>query len=263
MTSIYGRLGFDSTVASDVVQPLADTTLNHISHVPKLLNDWQTEDIANSNTGGYFQNPVSTVISNIWATSNSIIEITGLSTSNANAIYIAAIGLQTAANNFYHHTNRISGVEPVNTDTILLPHYESAIGVGKIIMYLVSQTDGISNNSPLIGSFTSLFTGNTLNTYYTTIQNYANTVANSVYTQTGNYYSNLISTQVSTISSELIEITTFMNTKNTADVNFYINSQAVLADYNSLKGFSNMGQTQEDLINNYIGTPKLLSRINS
>jgi hypothetical protein len=154
-------------------------------------------------------------------------------------------------------------VEPVNTDTILLPHYESAIGVGKIIMYLVSQTDGISNNSPLIGSFTSLFTGNTLNTYYTTIQNYANTVANSIYTQTGNYYSNLTSTQVSTISSKLIEITTFMNTKNTADVNFYINSQAVLADYNSLKGFSNMGQTQEDLINNYIGTPKLLSRINS
>ena len=154
-------------------------------------------------------------------------------------------------------------MEPVNTDTILLPHYESAIGVGKIIMYLVSQTDGISNNSPLIGSFTSLFTGNTLNTYYTTIQNYANTVANSIYTQTGNYYSNLTSTQVSTISSKLIEITTFMNTKNTADVNFYINSQAVLADYNSLKGFSNMGQTQEDLINNYIGTPKLLSRINS
>ena len=270
MASIYARLGFNAAAAGDNVQPLGDSTIKYMDNVPPLLNDWQKADVANSDVGGYFQNPVGTVSNNIWTTSNNIVSITGLSSSNASSIYTAAQGLQTAANNFFGHTNRISGVEPINPDTALLPHYDSAIGIGKIVMYLVHQSDGISNNSPLIGSFTSLFTGDTLNTYYTTIQNYPTTIQNSMYSETDlaeppvtTYTTSLNSTQISAITSKLTEITDYMNNKRTADVTFYTNSQAVVADYNAVKGFNNMGQTQEDLINNHIGTSKLLSRINS
>lgn len=270
MTSIYGRLGFDAAAAGDNVQPLGESTVKYMANVPPLLNDWQKTDLANSDVGGYFQNPVGTVSANIWTTSNNIVSITGLSSSNASAIYTAAQGLQSAANNFFGHTNRMSGVEPINPDTALLPHYDSAIGIGKIIMYLVHQSDGISNNSPLIGSFTSLFTGNTLNTYYTTIQNYPTTITNSLTSSTDmsdppvtTYSCNLSPTQITTISTNLSAITTFMNNKRTADVNFYTNSQAVVADYNAVKGFNNMGQTQEDILNNHIGTTKLLNRLNS
>lgn len=270
MTSIYGRLGFDATSSGDNVQPLGDDTVKYMNNIPPLLKDWQKTDLANYDVGGYFQNPVGTVAANIWAISNNIVSITGLSSSNASSIYGAAVGLQSAANNFFGHTNRMSGVEPINPDTALLPHYDSAIGIGKVVMYLVHQSDGISNNSPLIGSFTSLFTGDTLNSYYTNVQGYATTVSNSIHSSTDgsdppvtSYSSSLNASQISTISTNLTSIATFMNNKRTADVNFYNNSQAVVADYNAVKGFNSMGQSQEDLLNNHIGTTKLLSRINS
>ena len=56
---------------------------------------------------------------------------------------------------------------------------------------------------------------------------------------------------------------TFVLTTRTDDENFFANCSSVIEEFKQLKGFNGMGQTQTDIINNYIGTPKLLSRLNS
>ena len=40
------------------------------------------------------------------------------------------------------------------------------------------------------------------------------------------------------------------------------NLKTLVTDYNTVRQFSQMGETQLDLVNNHIGTDKLLSRIN-
>jgi len=57
--------------------------------------------------------------------------------------------------------------------------------------------------------------------------------------------------------------TDLMNSRRTADVTFYYNSQSIVNDYNTLKQFSTPGQSESYLYNNYVGTDKLKTRINS
>jgi len=61
-----------------------------------------------------------------------------------------------------------------------LPHYETATQTGKALISLIYQTDGISNNAPIMGNFTSLFVANDLIVIYNTMSTYANIVNNSV-----------------------------------------------------------------------------------
>ena len=139
----------------------------------------------------------------------------------------------------------------------------------KLVSYIVYQSDGVQNNAPLIGSFTSLYTSSNLTSYYTTIQNYATVVQNSLTAYTDpisgitTSTSNLTQTQANTISSDIANVASFMNTRRNADVTFYTNSQSVVSDYNSVKQFSNMGSTETNLTNNLIGTSKLTTRLNS
>jgi hypothetical protein len=47
------------------------------------------------------------------------------------------------------------------------------------------------------------------------------------------------------------------------DTSFYQNSRAVLSDYTKATQFNSIGQTENQLIQERIGTPKLLSRLNA
>ena len=58
-------------------------------------------------------------------------------------------------------------------------------------------------------------------------------------------------------------IVNLMNNRRNGDVNFYYNSQDIVSNYNQLKQFSSPGQTELYILNNYIGTDKLKTRINS
>ena len=51
-----------------------------------------------------------------------------------------------------------------------------------------------------------------------------------------------------------------MITTSNSDIAFFTNSRAVVDDYNAIKGFSKMGQTEIYLTENLIGSDKLLSR---
>jgi len=233
--------------------------------MPAFMNSWQTEDVASSNTGGYFKNPVSNDIINIWNVSNTIIGITNIaSTPGTSTIYDVTLQLISSANTFIAHTNRLSGMEPVNSDTATLPHYDTAVSIGKMVIYLTSKSDGIQNNAPIIGNFTSLFTANDLISYYSTISPYPQTIINSMGTdESGNSVSNLTSNQINTILTDITAIKIFMDTKRTSDVNFYNNCQSIVNDFNSVKQFTNMGDTETYLLNNFIGSDKLVSRLNS
>ena len=248
--SIFARLQFDGSFQGNNTTEMSDSVKNHMNTMPQMLNSWQKQDLADSNAGGYFQNPVITITNSIWGVANGIIGIANLASSNVTQVYSAANTLFTSANNFMQHTNRISGVSGTDPDNPSLPTYQSAIGAGKLVSYIVYQSDGIQNNAPLIGSFTSLYTSNNLTSYYITIQNYATTVQNSLNVST--YQSNLTQTQANTIASNIANVALFMDTRRNADLTFYTNSQLIVSDYNKVRTFSNMGQTETDLTNNLI-----------
>lgn len=261
--SIFARLGYDA--ANTASQNLSSDAITTMSRIPALLNEWQTTDVSNNDTTGYFVNPNATVTQNTWNTANSIISIVGLSSvANLSGVVTATTALGTAANNFLGHTNRISGVVQPNATTASLPHYNSAIGISKVVMQIVFQTDGVQNNAPMMGNFTSITCTDTLNTKYSTISGYPTTIMHSISTDgLGNYASNLTSTQITTITNNIQDFADFMNSRRTSDVNFYNNCQAIASDYNTMKQFSNPGQTETDLLLNHIGSAKLLARLNS
>lgn len=267
--SIFARLQFDSSFQGNNVTAMSNNVINHMNTMPPLLNTWQTQDLSDSNVGGYFNNPVITVTNNIWGVANGIIAINHLQSTNIAQIYTAATTLFTAANNFMQHTNRMSGVSSADPENPSLPTYQSAIGAGKLVSYIVYQSDGVQNNAPMIGSFTSLYSGNNLTSYYSTIQNYVVQVQNSIIAntdpETGNttYTSSMSQTTANQIVSNMANTSSFMNARRTADVTFYTNTQSIISDYNAVRGFSKMGQTESDLTNNLIGSSKLLTRINS
>ena len=263
--SIFGRLGFDSANTSSVVAPLSDNVISTLEKMPPLLNDWQQADSSNNVVGGYFVNPVANVTQGIWNTANTIITIPGLQESLP-SIYLTVSNLRSSCNSFYRHTDRMSGVSSM-LDEPTQPHYTTAIGIGKVIMYIVFRSDGVQNNAPLMGSFTSLTVNDTLTTMNTSISGYKTTIQTSILVTSDEfgttYSSNLTPTQITTINSNLNSIRNVMDTRRTNDVNFFNNSRNIVNEYNMLSEFGTPGQSEKYLINNFIGTDKLKSRINS
>lgn len=266
--SVFGRLGYTPYSGSSVSN-LSDAVKKQMDSMPDMLQPWQKEDMANNNVSDYFKNPLQTSIQNVWNSANNIIAVPNLASTNVSSILTAAQSLYASANNFYNHTNRLSGLsEPPESDPTL-PTYKTASSVGKMVMYIVYQTDGVQNNSPMVACFSSLYTKSDLDAYSNIIQGYATTIQNSITTisieepPSTSYTSNLTQQQANNMIANLSSITSFMNDRRTADVNFYYNSRTIVEEYNTLKTFSNMGQTQTDMVTNLIGSDKLLQRLNS
>lgn len=260
MTGIFDRLSFP-TALSDQTIAYSDKTMNTMNTMPKLLNEWQNVDIASSNVGGYFKNPVVTYTANLSSVTSSIQSISP-GVLNIETIFSTASSVMLAISEFDDHTDRLSGVSAITPETSTLPHYESAIGLGKVLSHLIYQSDGIANNAVMIGSFGSLYSANTLQGFYDTILSYPSTIANSIFTNIdSNLESNLTSTQITTITEQLGNIASYMITTSNADISFFTNSRAVVDDYNAIKGFTKMGQTEVYLTENLVGSDKLLSRL--
>jgi hypothetical protein len=118
----------------------------------------------------------------------------------------------------------------------------------------------------MMGNFTSLLAKDTLNTNYQTISSYPSLISSSVYSDGGMtpvYTTSLTPTQVTTITNNLQTIVNLMYSRRTGDVAFYNNCQNIASDYNTLKQFSAPGMTESYLLQNYVGSAKLLSRLNS
>jgi hypothetical protein len=266
MASVFGRLSFPTDLNNNVTA-YSNSTIKHMSVVPKLLSDWQYQDIANNNIGGYYVNPVAnsanlilSISTQVFSNSSGVADIITVATSANNLVNVA--------NNFLAHTNRLSGIVEPNADTAGLPHYSSAISVAKTVSYMCYQSDGVTNNAPIIGNFSSLYTANNLADYYTTIKTYPNIVANTIYYEADPIdpllmikKSNLSAGLATTIATNLNTINTYMSEKQSSDVNFFNQSNAIVADLNSVKKFSGMGETEKYLAKTLIGTDKLKARI--
>jgi hypothetical protein len=262
MANIFGRLGYNFESTGDQVIEFSDKTTRTMNSVPKLLDDWQFEAVQNSDMDGYLQNPVQPITTSIISIcteiateSNNVVELIEVFNSS-NGISLVSGPM------FLAHTDRISGLveivsdENQELDTSQLPHLDTAMAIGKSLTYIINQSDGIQNNAPIMGSFTSILIEDDLTPLRDAIIDYPTLIADSV---TGNT-SSLTAGQISEILSDLSAISNTLTTRRTHDENFFTNSKEVLADFSKMKKFKDMGQSEKNLTTNYIGTDKLNSK---
>lgn len=281
MSSIYNLLSFPTNdpVLNGSTQVLADDVQLQMNLMPSLVNSWQQSDIANGDVGGYFSNP-NQIGNDTTNTACSIVINAGIPVTGntptitsllASTLTLANTLIHTTVPAFEYHTQRMSNVVEMNSD-VTHPHYQLAIGYGKLLMFITNKTDNIQNNSPLIGSFGSILAANVINsnanTFLTLSQNFANTV-NVVSTDDGfgnitiTYQSNISLSNAQTLYDTANNLNNMMNTYRTQDTTFFTSSKSVMDAYNKVSGFSRLGQTETDLIMNHIGTDKIKTRLNS
>jgi hypothetical protein len=265
-TGVFATLNYNFDDPNGAVNVYSANTQAHLNTMPAFIESWQAQDIANNDVGGYFKNPVNTYV-------NTIITYSAGIRNNANAAIAAnsvisgldnivnvANSLATTANAFLAHTNRISGVTPYTGQDDTIPYYDTAMGLGKSAVYITNQTDGIINSAPTMGSFTSVLVG-------PQVYANANTITADIITLTqviaGNVSNTQTNTQISQIQTDLTNINSHLSGRQTNDYTFYTNLKSMVDKYNQVKKFSNMGETQQDLIQNYIGSDKLLTRLNA
>ena len=280
---VFARLGYNFDDPNETIQVFSDKTKAQLNAVPALLDSWAGKDLATSNVSGYYKNPLATDVQTISNSANSIVSLvtaangllglTGtITTLFAN---IANTNLATVCQSYKLHTDRLSGVRNfdddvgANTSAIYTsPYKDPAIGYGKSAMYIVNQTDGIVNSAPILGSFTSLFVGPQINANSSIISTYYNIINYSITVTTdggGNtiHTSNLSQTVVTTIDSQLANTTIFLANRENHDKNYYANLKVVSEDYQELRKLQNLGESESTLIEDFIGTDKLLSRLNA
>jgi hypothetical protein len=278
-SSVYDLLGFPQNDPILVPAELNPDVKMQMNLMPTLVNTWQQEDIANSDTSGYFTNP-NQIGNNTANTASNLIINAGVSIQGNNATITNLISsTQTLAYTlknttipaFEYHTQRMSNVQDIGSD-MTHPHYELAIGYGKILLFITNKTDGIQDNSPIIGSFGSILAANAIsanaNTLLTLAQDFANTITITS-TDDGmggtivSYNSSVTLVNAQAMYDTTNEIYTMMNTYRTQDTNFFNNAKAVVSSYNKVSGFSRLGQTETDLLMNHIGTDKIKTRLSS
>jgi hypothetical protein len=278
MATLFQKLGYNYSDPHGDITEFSDATKEHLDAIPPLIEDWQTQDISDSNVGNYNQNPLGTISTSIAVSANSIqnvvssIEIytnTGVSNVMAN-VANSANNLITTANNFKDHTDRISGVtsygdyitEAGSTIATTKPFKDTVKGNARSLMYIIYQTDGISNTAIMNGALTSLFTGPEMNVYYNAISTYTTTINSSI-AYTPNATSSLTLSQANTIYAMIANTASFMDTRRTHDETFFTNMKTMVSDYKTVRQFSDMGESETTLVNDYTGTSKLLTRLNS
>jgi hypothetical protein len=265
MTTIYDRLQIDIPAYGNNITQFNQATSNTMNSIPSIMPEWQQEDIGNNTTTGYTTNPLSNVLTSIYNSANSLYFNANL-VSGLVAIKTAASGLISETGTFRDHTNRLSGLNEPTASTVTKPHYSTAVGIGKALLYMVNKSDDVQNNSPIMGCFSSIFTQSNLTSYSVTMSTDANTVNNSI-TFTpgmpfGTYTSNLSNAQITAITNDIISVSNFMSSSRIRDENYFTNASDIIQQYQNLKIYSSIGQTEKYLLNNFIGTDKLKSRIN-
>jgi len=259
-TGVYATLGYNFSDPNGDVISLSANTTNHLNSMPAFIESWQAKDIANDQVNGYYQNPVAPTV-------NTIINISANMETEADTgvmqgivgcelILTAAEALTSTAQTFLEHTNRISGVTPYTGQDIENPYYDNAIGLGKTALYITNQTDNITDMSPIMGSFTSILIGPQIEEIVTPLQNSLQILS------TGVAANNLTSGEVSEILLGISNTDSLLSSRRTADVTYYTNLRSFVDKYNIVKKFTNMGETESYLVNNFVGTDKIKERIN-
>lgn len=266
---VFHSFGYSFDDPNGHIQELSQDTIEHLDAMPPFITDWQAQDIANKDFDGYYQNPMQSITMLIYQNANAISELanTGNGVLNLVTVRNSATQLRSNAQEFLSHTSRLSGLTPyVGTDNIN-PYLDMAMSFGRTAMYITQQTDGITNNAPIMGSFTSLMiepqliaNNNTLLTYKNQIEGSIN-VSFDIVLQENVHNSNLTNQQITTINTHINNLNNYMQTRRIADIDFYNNVKYFIEGYNKTKKLNNMGETEKYLIMNLIGTEKAKTRI--
>ena len=266
---VFHSFGYSFDDPNGHIQELSQDTIEHLDAMPPFITDWQAQDIANKDFDGYYQNPMQSITMLIYQNANAISELanTGNGVLNLVTVRNSATQLRSNAQEFLSHTSRLSGLTPyVGTDDIN-PYLDMAMSFGRTAMYITQQTDGITNNAPIMGSFTSLMiepqliaNNNTLLTYKNQIEGSIN-VSFDIVLQENVHNSNLTNQQITTINTHINNLNNYMQTRRIADIDFYNNVKYFIEGYNKTKKLNNMGETEKYLIMNLIGTEKAKTRI--
>lgn len=283
-SSVFARLGFDFVPSDTSILDLSDGVKKHLQQTPKLIKDWQAEDMRNGtvNRETYFKNPIFNVTKSIETTLQKIKDAIPTSTfidyesgRGSEPIIVVTVpalaGIYEQANvainqaqQFIAHGDRISNVVDIKPDAGDLPHYQQAMAVGRQLMYVVYQTDNIQNNAPLLGSFTSLFVAPELNEYNDTLEPYPFLISNSIVTITvgedSSLSTDLTSDQIKTITDDIKLLKNFLEKRRRHDENFFTQTQIIVDEYQLLKSL-NDGEYQQKLIKDYVGTDELKSKL--
>jgi len=279
MSGLFSLLdySFPDANANTIIQTYSSGVIQQMNLMPALITPWQQSDIETNNVGGYFQNPVANVVNNMWSSANgSLVFAANLSSSVSGTVTTILNNTMSTlntiatvdANNYIYLTNRLSNIVGMGSDTTT-PHYTTAIGYGKMIAYLTNQTDGIQNTAPILGSFTSVLIGNTLNQLAATMNAYCALFNSTVTTQTMGIIPNQYTVHISSMSQNdaqnfqnaVANVESTLSGYYNQDILFYNNSVNIVNQYTILNQFNNMGQSETDLILNFIGTPKIISRL--
>ena len=274
MASIYGRLGYNFTPANTAILEISEGAKSQLNSMPKLLKDWQITDIANSDTGGYYKNPVANSCAALTVNVSAIFSAANNDPVNTWINFAEAITLQNVANNFLielntannsfvSHTNNVSGVNPITTAGEAVnefPFFDTATALGRMLIFLTHESDGILNSSPIIGSMTSILIDEELQANSTIIYNDFQKINNSF---AGNGIYTISSSDINVIISHIQTANNLITTRRDSDYTFYNNVRSVVNDYGQVGRFSNMGEVNRNLVIDYVGTDKIVSRLNS
>ena len=274
-SGVYATLGFNFNDPNGTVQEFSANTQANLEQFPPIINEWQATDLKNNDVGGYYQNPVVAYLNTIMLTSNTIcVAIANAYTSTGTdgndqplppsyvgpsltAVATAANSVTIAANNMIFHTDKVSGVTPMEgkEDTHINPYYKTLTAYGKQAIYITNQTDGIVDNSPILGSLTSLLVVPQFKDYASnviSILTKVNTIIAANSDSTG---------AITGITSKLNELNAFMIERQGHDVAFFTNVKNMVNRFNEMRSFSSSGETEKYLLNNVLGTDKIKSRL--
>tara|TARA_R110000868_G_scaffold35778_1_gene127793 strand:+ start:174 stop:983 length:810 start_codon:yes stop_codon:yes gene_type:complete len=269
MSTVYDRLAFnfDSTKFGSGNEFTDGQKVALSSQIS--IKQWQIDDMANSTVSGYFENPhtdnlvtLTTLSSNfVYQSNTSLISYT-FASAQANTLNATANTLLLEIPNFKDHTDRMSGVSSSN-NKLIIPDYNIAMQVGRQILTITNQTDNIQNNSPILGNFTSLVIGSDIANSIVILTNNLSTLNNSISLVGGNLVSNIDSSTMNTIITNVQTTYNLLYNRRTGDTTFYTNSISLLQDYQTVSQFNALGATSSYLIENYIGTTKLKTNLAS
>jgi hypothetical protein len=256
------QLNFDTTKFGNALDPRG-TLRDEIIMSPAPVTKWQYDAITANNVARttYLKNPLANVVNTIISIANTIYMSTNtyFYLPNANS---SVYSLESAANTFFRHTQRLSGLE-VSTNSAL-PDFFSATSYGRSVFPILSKFEGVSNNSPILGSMTSLFVESDLLTYSVSLSaakiELQNSVVSPIFPAT-TYSSNLSSIRISEICNLINNATSFMNTRRIHDVNFFGRVVQVSNNYMEISRYSGFADIEAHLIENYVGTETLKNNL--
>jgi hypothetical protein len=269
--SVFGRLGFNfDTDAFGDAQYLTSGALKTLNAAPVAIADWQLDALSAGavDKTDYVKNPHTTVCSTLTSNVTAIRLITTNDPANTfplilNTTYVQAIS--DAANNyiielaaFKSHTDNISGLGVESANAASIPDYDLAVSIGQQVLRITNVSDGVSNSTPMLGSFTSLFIGDELAANNTTINQDYITISSLVRPNNMCY---LTQAQAISIADHINTANSLIYNRRTHDWNFYAKSVELVNDYLVLDRFTNLGNTQTYLVNNYIGTETLVNNL--